>query len=291
MARGINKVILIGNLGRDPETRYTQGGGPVTNFSVATSENWRDKGSGEQQERTEWHNVVCFGRLAEIAGEYLKKGSKVFIEGSLRTSNWEKDGQKHYRTEIMARDLQMLDSRGGPVVRRRVSRAIRWVATTWTTAPEVASEAIPAAARPPRFRMTVISTTISLSEQSSLVSNSKRTRDRAGIESDNQPDQGEAQNQPVDDVGHHPGALDQRHESGDTQIGAERRQCKTDRELAPGHGVCRRQQVCTQQQCGAADGGNCEQKRKSGRRRAAEPQPQRCGDRDARAGSTRHQGQ
>ncbi|MEZ5552138.1 MAG: single-stranded DNA-binding protein [Pseudomonadales bacterium] len=113
MARGINKVILIGNLGRDPETRYTQGGGPVTNFSLATSESWRDKASGEQQERTEWHNIVCFGRLAEIAGEYLKKGSKVFVEGSLRTSNWEKDGQKHYRTEVMARELQMLDSRGG----------------------------------------------------------------------------------------------------------------------------------------------------------------------------------
>lgn len=113
MARGINKVILIGNLGRDPETRYTQGGGPVTNFSVATSENWRDRTSGETQERTEWHNVVCFGRLAEIAGEYLRKGSKVFIEGSLRTTSWEQEGQKRYRTEIMARDLQMLDSRGG----------------------------------------------------------------------------------------------------------------------------------------------------------------------------------
>ena len=112
MARGINKVILIGNLGRDPETRYSQGGNPVTNFSIATSENWRDRQSGEQQERTEWHNVVCFGRLAEIAGEYLKKGSKVFIEGSLRTSSWEQDGQKRYRTEIMARDMQMLDSRG-----------------------------------------------------------------------------------------------------------------------------------------------------------------------------------
>jgi single-strand DNA-binding protein len=112
MARGINKVILIGNLGRDPETRYSQGGSPVTNFSVATSENWRDKATGEQQERTEWHNVVCFGRLAEIAGEYLKKGSKVFIEGSLRTSSWEQDGQKRYRTEIMARDMQMLDGRG-----------------------------------------------------------------------------------------------------------------------------------------------------------------------------------
>ncbi len=113
MARGINKVILIGNLGRDPETRYSQGGNPVTNFSVATSDSWRDKQSGEQRERTEWHNVVCFSRLAEIAGEYLRKGSKVYIEGSLRTSNWEKDGQKHYRTEIMARELQMLDSRGG----------------------------------------------------------------------------------------------------------------------------------------------------------------------------------
>ncbi|MEE8244907.1 MAG: single-stranded DNA-binding protein, partial [Pseudomonadales bacterium] len=86
---------------------------PVTNFSVATSESWRDKQSGEQQERTEWHNVVCFSRLAEIAGEYLHKGSKVYIEGSLRTSSWEKEGQKRYRTEIMARDLQMLDSKGG----------------------------------------------------------------------------------------------------------------------------------------------------------------------------------
>ncbi len=113
MARGINKVILIGNLGRDPETRYSQGGNPVTNFSVATSESWRDRESGEQQERTEWHNVVCFSRLAEIAGEYLRKGSKVYIEGSLRTSNWEQEGQKRYRTEIMARELQMLDSKGG----------------------------------------------------------------------------------------------------------------------------------------------------------------------------------
>jgi len=114
MARGINKVILIGNLGRDPETRYSQGGNPVTNFSLATSENWRDRQTGESQERTEWHNVVCFGKLAEIAGEYLRKGSKVYIEGSLRTSSWEQDGQKRYRTEVMARDMQMLDSRGGP---------------------------------------------------------------------------------------------------------------------------------------------------------------------------------
>ena len=107
MARGINKVILIGNLGRDPETRYAQSGSAVTNFSVATSESWRDKTSGEQQERTEWHNIVCFARLGEIAGEYLRKGSKVYIEGSLRTTSWEQDGQKRYRTEIMARELQM----------------------------------------------------------------------------------------------------------------------------------------------------------------------------------------
>ena len=112
MARGINKVILIGNLGRDPETRYAQGGTPVTNFSVATTESWRDRNSGDQQERTEWHNIVCFARLAEIAGEYLKKGSKVYIEGSLRTSSWEQEGQKRYRTEVIARDMQMLDSRG-----------------------------------------------------------------------------------------------------------------------------------------------------------------------------------
>ena len=112
MARGINKVILIGNLGRDPETRYSQGGSPITNFSVATSESWRDKSSGETQERTEWHNIVCFNRLAEIAGEYLRKGSKVYIEGQLRTSSWEADGQKKYRTEVYARELQMLDSRG-----------------------------------------------------------------------------------------------------------------------------------------------------------------------------------
>ena len=112
MARGVNKVILVGNLGRDPETRYAQNGTAVTRFSVATSESWRDRASGEQQERTEWHNVVCFARLGEIAGEYLRKGSKVYIEGQLRTSSWEADGQKKYRTEINAREMQMLDSRG-----------------------------------------------------------------------------------------------------------------------------------------------------------------------------------
>ena len=109
--KGVNKVILVGALGRDPETRYTQGGGAVTNFSMATSESWKDKNSGQMQERTEWHNVVTFGRLAEIAGEYLRKGSKVYIEGSLQTSSWEQDGQKKYRTDVKARDLQMLDSR------------------------------------------------------------------------------------------------------------------------------------------------------------------------------------
>lgn len=115
MARGINKVILIGNLGRDPETRYTQDQRPVTNFSVATSESWRDRETNEQNERTEWHDIVCFQRLAEIAGEYLHKGSKVYIEGRLQTRSWEgQDGQKRYRTEVIARELQMLDSRGAP---------------------------------------------------------------------------------------------------------------------------------------------------------------------------------
>ena len=112
MARGVNKVILVGNLGRDPETRYMPSGGAVTNASVATSNQWRDRDSGENKERTEWHRVVFFNRLAEIAGEYLKKGSKVYIEGELRTRDWERDGQKHYTTEIVANEMQMLDSRG-----------------------------------------------------------------------------------------------------------------------------------------------------------------------------------
>ena len=112
MARGINKVILVGNLGRDPETRYMPSGGAVTNVSVATSNQWRDRDSGEQKERTEWHRVVFFNRLAEIAGEYLKRGSKIYLEGELRTREWERDGQKHYTTEIVAREMHMLDSRG-----------------------------------------------------------------------------------------------------------------------------------------------------------------------------------
>ena len=113
MARGINKVILIGNLGNDPETRYTQSGSAVTNISLATSETWKDKQTGQPQERTEWHRVVFFNRLAEIAGEYLRKGSKVYVEGSLRTRKWQdQSGQDRYTTEIVANEMQMLDSRG-----------------------------------------------------------------------------------------------------------------------------------------------------------------------------------
>jgi single-strand DNA-binding protein len=111
MARGgINKVILIGNLGKDPETRYMPSGSAVINMTVATSESWKDKQSGETQERTEWHRVVLFNKLAEIAGQYLKKGSKVYVEGTLRTRSYEKDGQKHYVTEIVADQMQMLDA-------------------------------------------------------------------------------------------------------------------------------------------------------------------------------------
>ncbi|MBZ2190480.1 single-stranded DNA-binding protein [Alcanivorax sp. JB21] len=114
MARGINKVILIGNLGADPETRFMPSGGAVTNANIATSESWKDRNSGQMQERTEWHRVVFFNKLGEIAGEYLKKGSKVYIEGSLRTRKWQgQDGQDRYTTEVVASEMQMLDSRGG----------------------------------------------------------------------------------------------------------------------------------------------------------------------------------
>ena len=114
MARGVNKVILIGNLGADPETRAMPSGTTVANLRLATSESWRDKQTGEQQERTEWHRVALFGRLAEVAGEYLRKGSKVYIEGSLRTRKWtDKQGNERYSTEIVGNDMQMLDGRGG----------------------------------------------------------------------------------------------------------------------------------------------------------------------------------
>jgi single-strand DNA-binding protein len=114
MARGINKVILIGNLGADPETRSMPSGMTVANIRIATSESWKDKQSGEQKERTEWHNVAMFGRLGEIAGEYLRKGSQVYIEGSLRTRKWQdKEGRDRYTTEVIADEMQMLGGRGG----------------------------------------------------------------------------------------------------------------------------------------------------------------------------------
>ncbi|MBD8881237.1 single-stranded DNA-binding protein [Rhodanobacter sp. 7MK24] len=116
MARGINKVIIVGNLGADPETRYTGSGTAITNLRIATSEQWTDKQSGERQERTEWHRVKLFGKLAEIAGEYLKKGRQVYIEGSLRTDKYtDKDGVERYSTDIVANEMQMLGggSEGG----------------------------------------------------------------------------------------------------------------------------------------------------------------------------------
>jgi len=109
MPRGVNKVILVGNCGKDPETRYTPSGAAVTNISIATTESWKDKNTGEKQDRTEWHNVVFFGRLAEIAGEYLKKGSQVYVEGSLNTEKWtDKSGNDRYTTKIKANEMQLL---------------------------------------------------------------------------------------------------------------------------------------------------------------------------------------
>ena len=112
MAGSVNKVILLGNLGQDPDIRTMQNGKKVCTFSIATSNSWKDKETGSDQERTEWHRVVLWRRLAEIAGEYLKKGSKIYIEGQLQTRKWEQDGQTRYTTEIVARDMQFLDSRG-----------------------------------------------------------------------------------------------------------------------------------------------------------------------------------
>jgi len=113
MARGINKVIIVGNLGQDPETRYMPSGAAVTNFTVATNESWKDKQTGEQKDRTEWHRVAMFNRLAEVAAEYLRKGSQVYIEGKLRTRKWQgQDGNDRYTTEIIADEMQMLGGRG-----------------------------------------------------------------------------------------------------------------------------------------------------------------------------------
>jgi single-strand DNA-binding protein len=114
MARGINKVILVGNLGQDPETRYMPNGKAVTNLRIATSESWKDKQTGEQREQTEWHSIVMYDKLAEIAAEYLRKGSQVYVEGKLRTRKWQdKEGRDRYTTEIQANEMQMLGSRGG----------------------------------------------------------------------------------------------------------------------------------------------------------------------------------
>ena len=114
MARGVNRCFIIGNLGADPEIRYTQAGAAVANINVATTESWKDKQTGEKQEKTEWHRVVMFGRLGEIAGEYLKKGSKVYIEGRLQTDKYQaQDGTDRYTTKIVANDMQMLDSGQG----------------------------------------------------------------------------------------------------------------------------------------------------------------------------------
>ena len=114
MARGINKVIIVGNLGQDPETRYMPSGSAVTNFTVATNESWKDKQTGEPKDRTEWHRIAMFGRLAEVAAEYLRKGSQVYIEGKLRTRKWQdRDGKDRYTTEIIADEMQMLGGRGG----------------------------------------------------------------------------------------------------------------------------------------------------------------------------------
>lgn len=116
MARGVNKVILIGNLGNDPEVRYTPNGNAVANISLATSETWRDKQSGDLQDRTEWHRVVFFNRLAEIVGEYLHKGSKIYVEGTLRTRKWQdKNGVERYTTEIIGNEMHMLDSKGAGI--------------------------------------------------------------------------------------------------------------------------------------------------------------------------------
>lgn len=114
MARGVNKVILVGNLGQDPEVRYTANGAAVANITIATSEQWTDKQSGQKQEKTEWHRVVLFGRLGEIAGEYLRKGSQVYLEGKLQTRKWQdQNGQDRYTTEIVANEMQMLGGRSG----------------------------------------------------------------------------------------------------------------------------------------------------------------------------------
>ena len=142
MARGVNKVIIIGNLGADPEVRYLPSGSPVTNIRVATSEGWKDKQTGETQERTEWHRIVFFNRLAEIASEYLRKGSKVYIEGSLRTNKWQdQSGSERYTTEIIANSMQMLDAKAGAMTSSPSSSAPAYSAEPISAAvPEMGGE-------------------------------------------------------------------------------------------------------------------------------------------------------
>tara|TARA_R110000851_G_scaffold40320_1_gene101726 strand:- start:304 stop:756 length:453 start_codon:yes stop_codon:yes gene_type:complete len=121
----VNKVILVGNLGNDPEVRYTNEGAAIANLSLATSDSWKDKKTGEKKEKTEWHRIVMFNRLGEIAGEYLKKGSKIYLEGSLRTRKWtDQSGQDKYTTEIVAREMQMLDGKSSAAIPRAAARAI-----------------------------------------------------------------------------------------------------------------------------------------------------------------------
>jgi len=142
MARGVNKVILVGNLGKDPEVRYMPNGNAVANITLATSESWKDKQTGEQQEKTEWHRVVMFRRLGEIAGEYLKKGSQVYVEGSLRTNKWQdKSGNDRYTTEIIANEMQMLGSRSGGSTSYQPNNS----------APQSQSQSAPAATAPDTF--------------------------------------------------------------------------------------------------------------------------------------------
>lgn len=150
MARGVNKVILLGNLGADPETRYTAGGSAVTNIRMATTDTWRDRQSGEQQERTEWHRIVFFGRLAEIAAEYLRKGSQCYVEGRIQTRKWQgQDGQDRYTTEVVANEMQLLGSRGGgagggaPARSREEDSGSAWPAGGSSGAPSTASRSGP----------------------------------------------------------------------------------------------------------------------------------------------------
>jgi single-strand DNA-binding protein len=125
MSKGVNKCLIVGNLGGDPETRYMPSGGAVTNFTVATNESWKDKQTGEQREKTEWHRIVTFNRLAEISAEYLRKGSQVYIEGKLRTRKWKtQDGQDRYTTEIVADEMQMLGVRGPVAPNQRQGRQV-----------------------------------------------------------------------------------------------------------------------------------------------------------------------